>query len=85
MCVPDLSELNLKGIDTIAIDLETYDPDLKRKGSGAIRGHGFVCGIAIATSKQNLYFPIDLEFLQLQLLPKMLEAWNALYNYDNEN
>ena len=58
MCVPDLSELNLKGIDTIAIDLETYDPDLKRKGSGAIRGHGFVCGIAIATSKQNLYFPI---------------------------
>ena len=30
MCVPDISELNLKGIDTIAIDLETYDPDLKR-------------------------------------------------------
>ena len=59
MCVvPDISELDLKGIDTIAIDLETYDPSLKKKGSGAIRGEGFVCGIAVATSKQQLYFPI---------------------------
>ena len=58
MCVvPDISELDLKGIDTIAIDLETYDPSLKKKGSGAIRGEGFVCGIAVATSKQQLYFP----------------------------
>jgi len=58
MCIPEISELDLKGIDTIAVDLETYDPDLKRKGSGAIKGNGFVCGIAVATSKQNLYFPI---------------------------
>jgi DNA polymerase I-like protein with 3'-5' exonuclease and polymerase domains len=58
MCVPDISELNLEGIDTVAIDLETYDPDLKRRGSGAVRGVGFVCGIAIATSKQTFYFPI---------------------------
>tara|TARA_R110002020_G_scaffold124318_1_gene281288 strand:+ start:24 stop:1973 length:1950 start_codon:yes stop_codon:yes gene_type:complete len=59
MCVvPDISELDLKGIDTIAIDLETYDPSLKKKGSGAIRKEGFVCGIAVATSKQQLYFPI---------------------------
>ena len=59
MCVvPDISELDLKGIDTIAIDLETYDPSLKKKGSGSIREEGFVCGIAVATSKQQLYFPI---------------------------
>ena len=58
MCIPEISELDLKGIDTIAVDLETYDPDLKKKGSGAIKGKGFVCGIAVATSKQNLYFPI---------------------------
>ena len=59
MCVvPQLTDLDLTDIDTIAIDLETYDPNLKTKGSGAIRKDGFVCGIAIATKKQTLYFPI---------------------------
>ena len=58
MCIPEVADLDLKGIDTIAIDLETYDPNLKTKGSGAIRKDGFVCGIAVATSKQKLYFPI---------------------------
>ena len=56
---PQLTDLDLNGIDTVAVDLETYDPDLKDKGSGAIRGTGFVCGIAIATGKQTLYFPIQ--------------------------
>ncbi len=33
MCaVPQLSDLDLKGIDTVAVDLETYDPNLKQKG-----------------------------------------------------
>ena len=66
MCtVPQLSDLDLTGIDTVAIDLETYDPNLKTKGVGAIRSNGgrvakegFVTGIAIATKKQTLYFPI---------------------------
>ena len=66
MCtIPQLSELDLTDIDTVAIDLETYDPNLKTKGLGAIRSdggriakEGFVTGIAIATKKQTLYFPI---------------------------
>ena len=59
MCsAPELNELDLKGIDTVAVDLETYDPDLKDKGSGAIRNKGWVCGIAIATGRQTLYFPL---------------------------
>ena len=59
MCeVPQLTDLDLTGIDTVAIDLETYDPNLKTKGSGAVRKEGFVCGIAIATKKKTLYFPI---------------------------
>jgi len=59
MCeVPQLTDLDLTDIDTIAIDLETYDPNLKTKGLGAVRKDGFVCGIAIATKKQTLYFPI---------------------------
>ena len=31
-------DLDLNGIDTVAVDLETYDPNLKTKGLGAIRG-----------------------------------------------
>jgi|TARA_E500000318_G_scaffold2775_1_gene3437 DNA polymerase I-like protein with 3'-5' exonuclease and polymerase domains len=59
MCaVPQLSDLDLTDIDTVAVDLETYDPNLKTKGSGAVRKDGFVTGIAIATKKQTLYFPI---------------------------
>ena len=59
MCeVPQLTDLDLTGIDTVAIDLETYDPNLKTKGLGAVRKDGFVCGIAIATKKKALYFPI---------------------------
>jgi DNA polymerase I-like protein with 3'-5' exonuclease and polymerase domains len=60
MCtVPQLSQLDLKDVDTVAVDLETYDPELIKKGSGAVKGIGSVCGIAIATKKQTLYFPIN--------------------------
>ena len=41
---PDLRQAN-----TIAIDLETHDPDLKTLGSGAVVGRGKVVGIAVAT------------------------------------
>ena len=59
MCViPKVEDLILKDGDTVAVDLETSDPDLKTKGSGAIRGTGFVCGIAVATGEQTMYFPI---------------------------
>ena len=59
MCtVPQLTDLDLTGIDTVAIDLETYDPNLKTKGLGAVRKDGFVTGIAIATKNQTFYFPI---------------------------
>ena len=60
MCtVPQLSQLDLKDVNTVAVDLETYDPELTKKGSGAVKGIGSVCGIAIATKKQALYFPIN--------------------------
>ena len=51
-------DLNLDGIDTVAIDIETYDPNLKTKGSGAIRKDGFICGIAVATENDLAYFPL---------------------------
>ncbi len=51
-------DLDLSGIDTVAVDIETYDPNLKTKGSGAIRKDGFICGIAVATEKDTAYFPL---------------------------
>ena len=49
---------DLRKVDEIAIDLETRDPDLIKKGSGAIIGNGEVIGIAVATSFYKGYFPI---------------------------
>ena len=57
--IPELEELNkIKDGDIVAVDLETYDPDLKTHGSGAIIGKGKVCGIAVAFNDTKLYYPI---------------------------
>jgi len=50
---PDLSQARY-----IAIDLETKDVDLKSKGSGAIKGHGEIVGIAVAVEGWSGYYPI---------------------------
>ena len=49
---------DLRKYDEIAIDLETRDPDLKSKGSGAIIGNGEVVGIAVAVEGWKGYYPI---------------------------
>ena len=49
---------DLRQVDEIAIDLETRDPDLIKRGSGAIIGNGEVIGIAVATAHYKGYFPI---------------------------
>ena len=48
---------DLRQADTIAIDLETHDPDLKALGSGSIVGRGKVVGIAVAVDGYSGYFP----------------------------
>ena len=53
---PDLRQAN-----TIAIDLETSDPDLKSRGSGSVIGNGKVVGISVATEGYQGYFPFDHE------------------------
>ena len=52
---------DLRQADTIAIDLETYDPDLKSKGSGSVTNNGKVVGIAVAVDGYSGYFPFDHE------------------------
>jgi DNA polymerase I-like protein with 3'-5' exonuclease and polymerase domains len=49
---------DLKGYKYIAIDLETRDPDLKIRGSGAIIGNGEIVGIAVAVDGWSGYYPI---------------------------
>jgi DNA polymerase I-like protein with 3'-5' exonuclease and polymerase domains len=49
---------DLRQVDEIAIDLETKDPDLIKKGSGSVIGSGEVIGIAVATKHFKGYFPI---------------------------
>lgn len=49
---------DLKGYKYIAIDLETKDPDLKSRGSGAVSGNGQIVGIAVAVEGWSAYYPI---------------------------
>jgi len=49
---------DLRHVDEIAIDLETRDPDLMKKGSGSIIGNGEIIGISVATKHYKGYFPI---------------------------
>jgi DNA polymerase I-like protein with 3'-5' exonuclease and polymerase domains len=51
-------DLDLNGTDTVALDIETYDPNLKTKGLGAVRGDGFITGVAVATGQDTVYFPL---------------------------
>ena len=49
---------DLRQAHTIAIDLETRDPNLMTMGSGSIRGDGEVVGIAVAVEGWCGYYPI---------------------------
>jgi DNA polymerase I-like protein with 3'-5' exonuclease and polymerase domains len=47
---------DLKGHKYIAIDLETRDPGLKSKGSGALIGEGEIVGVAVAVEGWSGYY-----------------------------
>ena len=57
--ISELPDVVIKDGDVVAVDLETYDPDLKKHGSGAILGKGFVVGIALAYGDKKFYFPLN--------------------------
>ena len=44
--------------ETVAIDLETYDPHLTTCGPGWATSRGYIVGIGVATEKWSGYFPI---------------------------
>ena len=49
---------NIKDAPIMAIDLETYDPELLDNGPGWGRGKGYIVGIAVAIPGKSWYFPI---------------------------
>lgn len=48
---------DLQGYDIISIDCETYDPDLKERGPGAVRT-GYIAGVAVGVRGKEWYFPV---------------------------
>ena len=76
MNIPETSEIEIESGETVAIDLETYDPQLKTHGSGAIIGKGKVCGIALAFKDEKMYIPIRHRYSHQNLDPKI--TWKRL-------
>ena len=49
---------NVKGIQQVAVDLETYDPEIKNLGGGWATNKGFVVGVAVSFEGFDGYFPV---------------------------
>ena len=83
---------DLKEYKHIAIDLETRDPNLKSRGSGALINEGEIIGIAVAVEGWSGYYPIGhregnlpkkkvLDWLQeICALPSTKLFHNAMYD-----
>ncbi len=52
---------DLSGAKEVAIDLETYDPELTTLGSGNVIGRGHIAGVAVAVEGWSGYYPIGHE------------------------
>jgi DNA polymerase I-like protein with 3'-5' exonuclease and polymerase domains len=69
--LPRLSEAK-----ALAIDIETYDPNLKSKGPGDIRGDGYIAGIAVGTDDgYRGYFPMRHQTGGLNFDPDQVLRW----------
>jgi len=49
---------DVKKIQQVAVDLETYDPEIKNLGGGWATNKGFVVGVAISFEGFDGYFPV---------------------------
>lgn len=67
---------DLTGYRTIAVDLETYDPNIKTLGPGWARKDGHIIGIAVAAGEYQGYFPMRHENGH-NLDPKFTLKWIA--------
>ena len=49
---------DVTGIKQVAVDLETYDPEIKNLGGGWATNKGFVVGVAVSFEGFDGYFPV---------------------------
>ena len=49
---------DLTGYKEVAVDLETYDPNIKTLGPGWARNDGHIIGVAVAAGEYKGYFPM---------------------------
>jgi DNA polymerase I-like protein with 3'-5' exonuclease and polymerase domains len=74
---------DLRGAKEIAIDLETYDPQLKELGSGNVVKNGHIAGIAVAVEGWSGYYPVYHE-QGGNMDKKLVFAWlQELFNQEN--
>ena len=66
---------NIKDAPIMAIDLETYDPELLDNGPGWGRGKGYIVGIAVAVPGQSWYLPIRHQGDPGNLDPDKVLSW----------
>jgi len=67
---------DLTGYKDVAVDLETYDPNIKTLGPGWARKDGHIIGIAVAAGEYKGYFPMRHENAH-NLDPKFTLKWIA--------
>jgi DNA polymerase I-like protein with 3'-5' exonuclease and polymerase domains len=65
---------DLTGYKQIAVDLETYDPNLTTLGPGWARNDGYIVGVAVAAGDYYGYFPMRHQNGH-NLDPKMTMRW----------
>ena len=65
---------DLRNHKTIAVDLETRDPNLTTLGPGWARGDGYVIGVAVAAGDYAAYFPVRHQNGP-NMDPKMVFKW----------
>ena len=65
---------DLTGYSEVAVDLETFDPNIKTLGPGWARKDGHIIGIAVAAGEYKGYFPIRHENSH-NLDPKFTLRW----------
>lgn len=75
---------NLSHAKVLALDIESYDPNLKKLGPGVRRGDGYILGVALADADHEWYFPWNDKTRQFlfDLKGKDFITQNGLYDYD---
>jgi len=83
--IPELSDIVIKNGDVVAVDLETHDPELKTRGSGALRDKGEVVGVALAYKDKKFYFPMRHSDTTSNIAPNLV--WKVLNKkiFQNKN